>query len=111
MRMEKRKIRVIKVDDPNGRCAACGAGLSELGSFHFAGETINTVKYRLELNACKNCGKQFLLRYDIFDLNHHVNANIFQNDVNDVTFTWQSLWSAKQLQGIPHLKLPVETRK
>jgi hypothetical protein len=98
------KMRVINVNDPNGRCIACGARLSSLGSFQYAGETArettDTAKYRLEKNACAQCGKEFWLRYDIFDDNGHISEMVFNGDINDPEYDWRMLWSKKQVDKI-----------
>ncbi len=97
------KQHVVRITDPNARCRNCGNNLSELGSFNvIAGETIyDGPKFRLEPNKCKACGKQFLLRYDLFDRDGHVSECVFRAfDINDDSFDFRSLWTPEQIKQI-----------
>jgi hypothetical protein len=93
------KIQVVKLNGKKTRCNACGARLTEIGSFKYAGEgsDFNAPKYRLEKNVC-NCGKEFYLRYDFIDRDGHINPAVFNGDINDPTYQWQSLLTEEQLR-------------
>jgi hypothetical protein len=92
-----RNVQIVKCTSNNSRCRSCGANLSELGSFQYSGIEYNAPKYRLERNSCKKCGKEFLLRYDFFDPENHIDEMVFNGDVNDEMYRWQSILTKEQV--------------
>lgn len=92
-------IQMISSTNENSRCRNCGADLSEFGAFKYSGDSFDVPKYRLEKNACIGCGKQFLIRYNLFE-NGHVLQKAFDGDINDATYQWESLWSKEQVETV-----------
>jgi hypothetical protein len=92
------KIQIINANNDKARCRSCGCWL-ELGGFSYAGEVWDYPTYRLEKNVCR-CGKEFLFRYDFFNKDGHINSEVFNGDINDSSYRWQSLMTEEQLMKI-----------
>jgi hypothetical protein len=98
-------MQIIDNTDEEAPCSSCSENLAELGSFTYKGITVNTPTHKEEECQCKKCGQHFILRYQFFDENGHVNAFVFNGDINDPTFNWQDQLTLEQKQSISdHLK-------
>jgi hypothetical protein len=98
MKQKPGNIQIINANNENARCRHCGRTV-ELGSFKYAGEVNDYPKYRLEKNVC-NCGKEFLMRFNLFDKNGHIDRNVFNGDLNDPNYQWRDLWTKEQVEAL-----------
>ena len=88
--------KIVVSKRPDQWCAKCGNGITELGQHKFTGKSTNTPTTKEELCTCGKCGKEFLLHYDFFDQEGHINSYIFIGDVNDAAYNWQDQLTAEQ---------------
>ena len=98
-------MQIVKNTDDTAPCSQCRQNLAELGKFTYTGTTVNSVTQKDEECVCKNCEQHFILRYQYFDENGHVNAFVFNGDINDPTYNWQDQLTSEQRKNIgAHLK-------
>jgi hypothetical protein len=98
-------MQIIDNTDEEAPCSNCGENLAELGSFTYEGITVNSAIHKEEECQCKKCGQHFILRYRFFDEDGHVNAFVFNGDINDPTYNWQDQLTLEQKKSISdHLK-------
>jgi hypothetical protein len=98
MTLKTGNIQIVRSSSAGARCRACGRSLEQLGTFNYlGGSDLNAPRYRLEKNVC-GCGKEFYMRYDFFDREGHINSDLFNGDINNASFQWQSLLTEEQLR-------------
>lgn len=98
-------MQIINNTDESAPCSKCGRNLAELGSFTYMGTTINLATQKDEECQCKNCGEHFILCYQYFDKNDHINSFVFNGDINDPSYNWQDQLISEQRESIgAHLK-------
>ena len=86
-------------------CSKCGTNLSVLGSFVHIGVKENTYQKKDEICKCKKCGTEFIIHYEFFDEEGHVNSFVFSGDINDLEYNWQDQLTDEQKKAIgEHLK-------
>jgi len=83
------KIQKINIADQHASCQVCGADITDINNFHYAGKTNMETLWFEELCVCLNCGTQFLIHYDIFNSDGHINPRTFTGDVNNLEYNWQ----------------------
>jgi len=98
-------MQIVDNTDEEAPCSECGRNLAELGRFTYVGTTINSATHKEEECQCKNCGQHFILRYQFFGEDGHVNSFVFNGDINDPTYNWQDQLTLDQKKSISdHLK-------
>jgi hypothetical protein len=98
-------MQIMHNTDDDAPCSNCGQNLAELGSFIYTGITINGSRQKDEECQCKKCGQHFILQYSYFDDKGHINAFVFNGDVNDPSYNWQDQLTPDQRKEIgSHLK-------
>lgn len=102
--MIMQKVNLIK--DSEAVCASCGSNLFDVTKIKYEGESVQMELFTEELFSCRSCGTRFVIRYDIFDNEGHINHQVFTGDVNDHRHHWQDNFSEEQKAVIgDHLKL------
>jgi hypothetical protein len=87
----------------HGRC--CRLNLAELGNFEFVANYSSSERSKEEYCACKRCGEGFLLHYDFFDSEGHIQPFVFGQDINDPMYNWQNALTPEQVATVEqHLK-------
>jgi uncharacterized protein with PIN domain len=100
MKHEITGCQIVNVSRDSARCRNCGADVTVIDNIAYAGVDYNTPAYRLEKNACRECGKHFFLRHDIIARDGHINKSVFAGDCNDPSYTWESLLTKEQLRRV-----------
>ena len=93
-------MQVINITDDSALCSQCGSDLGELGSFIYDHVTTNTASQKDEQCRCKKCDTPFILHYDFFDSDGHINSFVFTGDVNDPSYNWQDVLTEEQKKEI-----------
>ena len=97
--------RRISVSDTDAACAKCGVNILDIRNFKYSGKTMMSPEFREELCECRHCGAEFILRYNIFDKNGHIEQRVFTGDINDPEYNWQDSLVEDQKKAIAdHLK-------
>jgi hypothetical protein len=98
-------MQIIKGLTKKVFCRICQNDLTQLGHFEYLQLTDDTPVYKDEHCTCNRCGTEFLLRYELFTPQKHINPLVFSQDINDPTFNWQDQFTKEQLHEIQaHLK-------
>lgn len=98
--MSPQKVNII---DEHAVCIKCKAKIFD--DFKFTGKMILEPTFREELCVCGNCEAEFIIHYDLFDKNGHIEPRIFTGDVNDPKYNWQDSLSDEQKKVIAiHLR-------
>jgi hypothetical protein len=79
----------VHINQERAKCAVCGSNLLEITNFKYAGKTLTEPTHSDEVCICRICRTQFLLRYDFFDEDGHINPYTFSEDANDPEYNWQ----------------------
>ena len=77
-------------------CSVCGRNLNELGNFVYLGFTKNSLREKDEQCKCTKCGTEFIMHYDYFDSDGHINSFVFNGDINDPSYNWQDQLTSEQ---------------
>lgn len=93
-------MQIINIFEESAPCAGCGQELTVLGNFNFKGHAESPATRKDELCACKNCGTEFIIRYEFFDKDGHVNSFVFNGDINDASYDWQKQLTDAQIRKI-----------
>jgi len=98
-------MQIVNLNDDLSPCSKCGTNLSILGKFIHTGVKENTATKKDEICKCLTCNEEFILHYEFFDENGHVNSFVFSGDVNDPSYNWQDQLTNEQKIAIgEHLK-------
>ena len=98
-------MQFVNLNDDEAPCSKCGTNLATLGTFRLVEEKESTSREKKELCKCTNCGKDFILHYDLFDKDNHINNFVFGGDVNDPAYNWQDqLTKSQKIEIGEHLK-------
>ena len=98
------KPQKININEP-ATCLNCGADIHDITNIRYAEKYVTGPKFREELNFCKKCGTEFILRYDLFDHEGHIHPRVFSEDPNDPKYNWTDLLTDEQKKVIAeHLK-------
>lgn len=99
------QLQVINISDEQALCTGCGSDLLDIINFQYDGQTITTPTCSEEMCSCKKCKTKFLIRYDLFDQEGHINQRVFTGDINNNDYNWQDNLSEEQKGAISkHLK-------
>lgn len=82
-------LQVVNIDDRSKKCRNCGADILNISNFSFEKEIKAEPLFWEELCKCTRCGIQFILHYNIFDKNGHIQSRVFFEDLNDPEYNWQ----------------------
>jgi hypothetical protein len=93
-------MQTVNNQDESASCTVCNSDLTVLGSFTYLGVTINYPRQKDENCKCNKCNTEFILHYEFFDKDGHVNNFIFGGDVNDPTYNWQDQLTSDQKKEI-----------
>ena len=97
--------QTVNINADKVTCSSCGAKMLELGNFKFINIHKTDPSYTEELCVCKNCEKEFIIRYDIFDDDGHIQSRVFTGDINDPRYNWQDSLTEEQKSNIAsHIK-------
>lgn len=95
----------VNISQDHAYCRKCEADILDIINFEYAGKTILKPMFREELCKCRHCGTPFVLRYDLFDEDGHVEPRVFTGDVNNPDYDWPDLLSEGQREVIAdHLR-------
>jgi uncharacterized protein with PIN domain len=98
-------LQKINISDEFAVCSNCGANILDIANFKYEEKCETGPKYREEVNSCKKCGTQFILRYDLFDQDGHIHPRVFSEDPNDPKYNWTDILTKEQKEVIAtHLK-------
>ena len=99
------KIQVVDINNDHAPCESCGANIVDVANFIYDGEAISEATYREEKCKCRQCGRPFILHYDLFDLDGHIQSRVFSEDINNPSYHWPEILSDSQKQAVAdHLK-------
>jgi uncharacterized protein with PIN domain len=98
-------MQIVNLNEDVVPCSKCHINLSVLGSFTHIGVKENTALKKDEICRCNKCGMEFILHYEFFDKEGHVNSFVFSGDINDPEYNWQDQLTEEQKIAIgDHLK-------
>ena len=100
METTTQNLQIANVSEEEVPCSACQNNLIELGHHIFTGKSTNTPTQKDEVCTCKVCGKEFLLHYEFFDKDGHINSFVFNGDVNNPSYNWQDQLTTEQKKAI-----------
>jgi hypothetical protein len=96
----------INISQEEARCENCGTDLLDIRNIKYTEKAINKPTYREEFCLCKKCGDTFILHYDIFDKEGHVEPRVFSGDINNPEYNWPDNLTQEQRDTInEHLKI------
>lgn len=98
----KTDIQIIDINKDTVPCENCGANLVDVANFVFDGEIISEPTYREERCKCRHCNTSFFLRYDLFDVEGHINihSGSFSEDINNPNYHWPEALAENQKQTV-----------
>lgn len=95
----------INISQEKATCIKCGANLLDIRNIKWLQKEILGETFREELFECRKCGSAFIIHYDLFDSEGHINPASFTGDINDPTYNWQDNLSEEQKKAFEeHLK-------
>lgn len=98
-------FQVVDIFGSDAPCRICGVDLLDINNIKYSGSCNNTETTREELCICRKCGTSFILKYNIFTEDGHIDRRMFSGDINDYTHNWQDNFTDKQKEKIgKHLK-------
>jgi len=101
----KEKPQHINIAMDHAKCTGCGRNILDIGNIKFVRNASSGAKYREEVYVCRECGTEFILRYDLFDDKGHIHQRVFSGDPNDPKYNWPDILDQEQKQEIAkHLK-------
>lgn len=89
-------LQKVNISEDHAYCTKCNADILDIINFRFTGKVTLEPTFREELCECLHCGTRFVIHYDLFDKNGHVEPRIFTGDVNDPKYNWQDSLSDEQ---------------
>jgi hypothetical protein len=93
-------MQIVNIAFESVPCSVCELNLSELGNFIYLGPTKNSPRQKDEQCKCTKCGTEFILHYDYFDADGHINSFVFNGDINDHSYNWQDQLTPEQTKEI-----------
>ena len=93
-------MQLIHISEVDIKCHKCGIDITDIANLYYDGITLNENTFREEKCRCRNCDTPFLLHYNLFDKNGHINQRVFSEDVNDPSYDWMELLSGGQKRFI-----------
>jgi len=100
MCLEWKDYQTININEDSVPCINCGINIADIENFTYEGKFLSEPLYRKELCRCKKCTSLFILHYDLFDMEGHIFARVFSEDINNPSYNWQELLSEKQKNAI-----------
>lgn len=95
----------INIAQENAVCIKCKANLLDIRNIRWLQKDVLGPTFREELFQCRSCGSEFVIRYDLFDKEGHVDPRAFTEDINDPSYNWQDNLSPEQKKLVEdHLK-------
>jgi hypothetical protein len=88
--------QIAQISEETVPCSTCGNNVIELGHHAFTGHSKNSPTQKDEECLCRLCGKEFLLHYEFFDVDGHVNNFVFNGDINNPAYNWQDQLTVDQ---------------
>ena len=99
------RLQKINITEDNAFCKSCRANLLDIGNIKFIKNSISGSNFSEELYLCRHCNQEFIIRYELFDKEGHIQRSVFSEDPNDPKFNWPDLLTAEQKLAISdHLK-------
>lgn len=92
-------MQIVNINEHLAVCAKCNSSIG-LGNFTYIRDYTQKPRMKQELCTCNNCDIEFILQYDFFDSDDHINPFIFGGDVNDPTYNWQDQLTEDQQKEI-----------
>jgi uncharacterized protein with PIN domain len=104
--METReKPQKISLTMDHATCTKCGKSLLDITNIKFIKDSVSSARFQEELYICRSCGTEFIIRYDLFDSDGHINQRVFTDDPNDPKYNWPDILNQSQRDEIAkHLK-------
>lgn len=98
-------MQKINISQKEAFCIKCGANLLDVRNIRWLKKNILKPTFREELFQCRKCNAEFIIHYNLFDKNGHINPRAFTEDINDSSYNWQDNLSSEQKELIEkHLK-------
>ena len=98
-------MRTINVFSSHATCDVCGSSLLDIKNIKYSGICYNSPTCREEVCICRNCETRFILKYELFTEDGHINRKIFSGDANDLNHNWQDNLTDEQKKTVgEHLK-------
>lgn len=95
----------VNISQDHAYCQKCHADILDIINFRYGGKIILEPTFREELCECRHCGTPFVIRYDLFDEDGHIEPRVFTGDSNDPEYNWQEKLSENQKEVIAcHLR-------
>lgn len=91
-----KQLQKVNIATTHAACRYCGTDIMELDHFRYAGKTITGPRFFEELCICLGCNAKFLIHYDLFDQQGHINSRTFTGDVNNPDYNWQDSLTEEQ---------------
>jgi uncharacterized protein with PIN domain len=104
--MENKEIpQKINISMNQAFCTGCGRNILDISNIRFIRNAFSDAISQEELYVCRECGTEFLLRYDILDAEGHIQQRIFTDDPNDPKYNWPDILTPEQKVTVAeHLK-------
>jgi len=92
-------MQIVNISEESVICDKCQSSIG-LGNFTYIKDHSQDARTKQELCSCNNCEAEFILQYDFFNAEGHINPYIFGGDVNDPTYNWQDQLTPDQQKEI-----------
>jgi len=92
-------MQLVDINKEN-HCDTCGASITHIPNFKYAGTFTTGATYRNEECVCTQCGTHFIMHYELFDPEGHIYSKVFTGDINNLNYNWQELLTKEQLDVI-----------
>jgi len=100
-----KNLLTVEVSEDLAQCRNCGANIIDIKNFKYAGETRAAATFTEELYMCRHCKTKFIIRYELFDSDGHINSKTFSSDINSPENQWQDNLTDEQKRLVTkHLK-------
>ena len=103
----KTDIQIVDINKDTVPCESCGVNIADVANFTFDGQVVSESRYREEKCKCRHCNASFILHYDLFDEEGHINihSGSFSEDINNPNYHWPEALTENQKQTISdHLR-------
>ena len=102
----RERLQKVNISMEKAICSHCGTNILDVMNIRCINDKLNdTPMLHEELYACRKCGIEFVIQYDLFDAEGHIQQRMFSGDPNDPMYHWPDILTAEQRSAIAkHIK-------
>jgi hypothetical protein len=98
-------IQTVDINQDIVSCDKCGANIVDLANFVYEEKSESTAFDRKEFCRCRHCSTPFILHYEIFDPEGHIDPSVFTEDINNPESNWPDNLTEEQKESVSsHLR-------